>query len=140
MVYACLPVNVPNAGLTIGGSTYICLILSRFNWTEPVNNASTTGKFNWTEPVNNVSTTGKYVQFPSKATADQLSQITIKNSWNSWDYNVDPAMQSLDIPYSAGEGLAISVASMGVLSFQKVRQLYCHNIFIMYNFIEYDLI
>lgn len=106
MVYACLPVNVPNAGLTIGGSTYICLILSRFNWTEPVNG---------------VSTTGKYVQFPSKATADQLSQITIKNSWNSWDYNVDPAMQSLDIPYSVGEGLAISVASMGVLSFQKVR-------------------
>jgi hypothetical protein len=128
---ACFPAGTLNENLATGGQTYLCLIMSRFNWTET--------------PSNN-SKTDSYRRFPSVATADSLSQISIKNckclkfyhrntsfyrfllflnfsfksAWISTNYSTDPVMKSLGIPYTRHQGLAISVASMGILSFQKV--------------------
>jgi hypothetical protein len=62
-IFACLPAGKLNTGVEVFGDTYVCLTMSKLNWTASIDGTST----------------GKYRQFSSVATADKLSQITIEN-------------------------------------------------------------
>lgn len=93
---SCRPFTEENK-VTIGRQTYICLTLSRLNWYH----------------------NGTYMRIASEPTADQLSSIAIGSAWASADYDLDTALYKLKVPFNEGEGLGVSVESMGKMSYQK---------------------
>lgn len=106
--------------ITIEKKTYLCLYLASVNFT----------------------TTGKYLLVPTKAKADTMTKIKVPQctaftsfystfvlilyvvfvAWTSTAYRNDTLMQriNLDQQYDAGVGLGVTIASMGVLSYQRI--------------------
>ena len=102
--YGCMPIGTINK-VSTGQGTYVCLYISKIDWSTANNKTVTSGQFL------------KTVITPS---SDELSKFNIKNSYTSDVYSNDTLMKSLNIENSFGNGIAVSVASMGVISKQKV--------------------
>eukprot|EP01038_Epipyxis_sp_PR26KG_P008170 gene8170-11055_t len=101
IINSCLP-NGHNDQVTIGQKTYICLYLAPTRW----------------------NTTGQYLRIATTFKADEVTSIRVPNSWTSQYYNNDTLMDSLLISEESGQGLGVTVGSMGVLSFQRIyRQI-----------------
>lgn len=62
---------------------------------------------------------GTYRRVVNVLKADQLSRISVKNSWVSANYSSDPALRALNVSSSLSSGFAVSVESNGVMSYQK---------------------
>jgi len=99
----CMPLGQSNS-VTPGGDTYVCVVLSPLVW-----GYSTTAP---TMP-------GIYLRIPAKLKADEFSRINVATSWNSTDYATDAITQRLAISNAAGNGVGVSITSMGVTSYQK---------------------
>jgi hypothetical protein len=73
-------------------------------------------------------TTGIYRRVSAQFEADKLSRFSIKNSWTSSNYSEDRMLTAFQITPSSTStaGLAVSVQSNGVISYQKLfrTQLY----------------
>jgi len=98
-----MPLGQSNS-VTPGGDTYVCVVLSPLVW-----GYSTTAP---TMP-------GIYLRIPAKLKADEFSRINVAKSWNSTDYTTDAITQRLAISNAAGNGVGVSITSMGVTSYQK---------------------
>lgn len=107
LVEACYPQGA-STSVSAEGDTYVCLVLSPLTWGYTVGSASLVGK---------------YLRIPTKVKADQFSRINVFGAWNSTTYTTDALMSSLSISAAAGNGVGVSVSSMGISSYQKAYRL-----------------
>jgi len=98
-----MPTGVSNS-VKVGGDTYVCIVLSPLVW--------------------GVAGSKHYLRIPTKLKSDEFSRINVHQSWNSTDYATDAITQRLSISASSGNGVGLSVTSMGVTSYQKAYRLF----------------
>jgi hypothetical protein len=90
--------------VTAGELTKVCLILSPINW----------GGSTYNESSRN------FLSVQATLKADDFSAINVTNAWTSQNYTNDATMRRLLIQNTTvGHGLAISLGSVGVPSYQK---------------------
>lgn len=131
--------------VNIGSDTYVCLVLHSLGWdnnavlpsSSPTSAASTSPSgmpsgeptpfpsVSQTEiaptgqPTASTATRGEYRRVVNVLQADQLSRLSVKNSWITADYSADPTLKALNVTPSLSSGFAVSVESNGVVSYQK---------------------
>jgi len=101
----CLPSGASNS-VSAGGDTYICIVLSPLTW-----------------GVVSPATTNKFLRIPAKVKSDDFTRINVEKSWTSTDYTADAITSLLSVSATDGNGVGISVSSMGVTSYQKAYRL-----------------
>jgi len=99
----CLPASGKNQ-VSAGEATYVCITLSPLKWGVDAG-------------------AGKYLRIPSKVTADEFTRINVGNAWTSTDYATDAITSKLAVSATEGAGVAVSVSSMGVTSYQHVYRM-----------------
>jgi len=104
-VYTCLPKG-KSSKVTLGEDTYICIFIAPLQ----------------------LNTTGKYLRLATTVKADKLTKIRVLNGWTSPTYSNDTVMREIGVLDDiVGAGSAITVSSMGVLSYQRIyRQTRLH--------------
>eukprot|EP01039_Chlorochromonas_danica_P000767 gene767-832_t len=98
-ISACMPRGKSDK-VTVGKDTYVCIYLGPLDW----------------------GTGGQYYRLATTVKADQFSRIRVPNSWTSKTYWNDTLLGSLSIydQETPGVGLAVTVGSMNVLSYQRI--------------------
>lgn len=106
--WACMPSDASNS-VSANGETYVCIVLSPLTWGYTAGSSSLKGK---------------YLRIATKLKADEFSRINVAASWNSTSYSQDAVTKALSIAEVAGNGVGVSVSSMGVTSYQKSYRMY----------------